>query len=134
MKKLIFNPVEPLKSNRWIIKLNGMDIPPYLFRKYKIYNEGDEIIFKTEFFETIEWSYNIKDIFNIDEVTIEYLSPVGDVINGVKFKTKGINFERKHSYSDDDLMITKLRLIIDVKSLELLYTHISGKPQLSDED
>lgn len=121
MKKLIYNPVEPLKSNRWIIKLNGMDIPPYLFRKYKIYNEGDEIIFKTEFFETIEWSYNIKDIFNIDEVTIEYLSPVGDVINGVKFKTKGINFERKHSYSDDDLMITKLRLIIDVETLTLLY-------------
>lgn len=120
--------IEPLKSNRWVIKFQGIDISPYLFRKYKIYNEGEEIIFTTEFFESVQWSYNIKDIFNIESVIIEYLSPVGDVVNGIKFIPKGINFERKHSYSDDGLMITKLRFIIDTNTLTLLFkTEENGK-------
>jgi len=120
--------IEPLKSNRWVIKFQGIDISPYLFRKYKIYNEGKEIIFTTEFFESVQWSYNIKDIFNIESVIIEYLSPVGDVVNGIKFIPKGINFERKHSYSDDGLMITKLRFIIDTNTLSLFFkTEENGK-------
>jgi len=130
--------IEPLNSNRWVIKFQGMDISPYLFRKYKIYNEGEEIIFTTEFFESVQWSYNIKDIFNIESVIIEYLSPVGDVVNGIKFIPKGINFERKHSYSDDGLMITKLRFIIDTNTLSLLYKTTNEeniKPiGLSDDD
>jgi hypothetical protein len=119
-KILEFPIVEPLKSNRWLIKLQGMDIHPYLFRKYKMFNEGEDIILTTEFMETVVHSYNPKDIFNIDKVTIEYLSPVGDVVNGLSFTPKGINFERKHSYSDDNLMITKLRIIIDTETLKLL--------------
>jgi len=75
--------IEPLKSNRWVIKFEGMDISPYLFRKYKIFNEGDEIIFTTEFFESVQWSYNLKDIFNIQKVVIEYLDPIGDVVKNI---------------------------------------------------
>lgn len=130
--------IEPLKSNRWVIKFEGMDVPSYLFRKYKIYNEGDEIIFTTEFFESVQWSHNVKDIFNIQKVIIEYLSPVGDVVNGLTFFPKGINFERKHSYSDDGLMITKLRFIIDVNTLSLIYGGEKTKPsksvQITEDD
>ena len=127
-KILEFPIVEPLKSNRWLIKLQGMDIHPYLFRKYKMFNEGEDIILTTEFMETVVHSYNPKDIFNINKVTIEYLSPVGDVVNGLSFTPKGINFERKHSYSGDDLMITKLRVIIG--ETDLLLEPISyGEPK-----
>lgn len=120
MQELKF-PIEPLKSNRWIIKFVGLDLPPYLFSKYKMYNEGGMIFFKTQFYETVHHSYNPKNIFNIEQVIIEYLDPIGDVINGLSFKPKGINFKRKHSYSDDDLMITKLTIIIDIDTLKLLY-------------
>lgn len=131
--------IEPLKSNRWVIKFEGMDIPPYLFRRYKIFNEGGEIIFTTEFFESVQWSYNVKDIFNIQKVVIEYLDPIGDVVNGLTFVPKGINFERKHSYSDDGLMITKLRFIIDVNTLSLLFnssvnTKTPGPISITEED
>jgi hypothetical protein len=119
-KTIEFKQIEPLKSNRWIIKLNGLNVDPYLFRKYKIYNEGEEIIFKTDFFETVQHSYNPKDIFNIEDIIIEYLDPIGDVVNGLTFKPKGINFKREHSYSDNKLMITKLRIIIDTETLKLL--------------
>lgn len=121
MSKNLEFPIEPLKSNRWLIKLQGMDISSYLFRKYKMFNEGEDIIFTTEFMETVAHSYNPKDIFNIDKVTIEYLSPVGDVVNGLSFIPKGINFKRKHSYSDDKLMITKLRFVINLDTLTLLF-------------
>lgn len=115
-----FKIVEPLKSNRWLIKTEGMEIEPYLFRKYKISNEGEEIIFKTEFYETVEQSYNPKDILNIVGFTIEYLDPTGIMINGLKFDVRGINFEQKMSYGKDKLMITKIRVIINKDTLTLI--------------
>jgi len=115
-----FKIVEPLKSNRWLIKTEGMEIEPYLFRKYKISNEGEDIIFKTEFYETVEQSYNPKDILNIVGFTIEYLDPTGIMINGLKFDVRGINFEQKMSYGKDKLMITKIRVIINKDTLTLI--------------
>jgi hypothetical protein len=113
--------IEPLKSNRWLIRTEGMDIKPYLFRKYKIFNEGEDIIFKTEFYETVEQTYNPKDILNIVGFTVEYLDPTGTMVNGLKFDVKGINFEQKMSYGKDKLMLTKIRVIIDKNTLNLIH-------------
>lgn len=107
-----FRPIEPLMENRWIIKTHPININPYLFRKYKMYNEGEKIIFKTEFFETVMDTYNPKELLEITDITLEYLDPTGVVVGGLKMIVNGINFERKHSYSGNDLMITKLRVII----------------------
>jgi hypothetical protein len=114
-----FKLVEPLKSNRWLIRTEGMEIEPYLFRKYKIFNEGEDIIFKTEFYETVVQTYNPKDILNIVGVTIEYLDPTGIAVQKIKFDVKGINFEIKQSYGKDKLQITKLRFVIDKNTLHL---------------
>ena len=57
--------VEPAKTNRFIIKIKGADIPEYLFKNYKIYNEGEELILTTEFYETVEYTFNPSDFFNI---------------------------------------------------------------------
>ena len=107
-----FENVEPLMENRWIIRTHPMSIIPYLFRKYKMYNEGETIIFKTEFLETVMDTYNPKELMEITEITLEYLDPIGSVVGGLKMKVNGINFTRKHSYSGNDLMITKLRFVI----------------------
>lgn len=115
--------IEPLMSNRFIVKLHGTDIEDYLIRSYEIYNEGEELIFKTKFFETVNYSFNPKEFFNITGVTIEFLSPVGDVVNGLKFNVKGSNYKRKQSYKDNGLQINKLRFIIDKESLNLLYVN-----------
>jgi hypothetical protein len=118
MSKLLnFKPVEPLKSNRFLIKIEGVDIPNYLFRKYKLHNESDNLIFTTSFYETVNYIFNPKDFFNIISVDIQYLDPIGEVVNGLKFDVKGSNFESKESYKNDDLKITKLRFIVNVDTI-----------------
>lgn len=112
-RKYQFNQIEPLKSNRWIIETYPTEINPILFRKYKLFNEGDKLIFKTEFIETIEGVYNPTHLFEISEITLKYLSPIGDVVDGFKMIVGGLNFVKNHSYSSDDLLTTKMRFIID---------------------
>ena len=107
-----FEPIEPLKSNRWIIKTKPLVITDFLFREYKMYNEGEDIILETSFLETILETYNPIDLMNITDLTIEYLSPVGDVVGGFEMTIKGVNFEKYHSYSDDNILITNLRFVI----------------------
>ena len=107
-----FEPIEPLKSNRWVIKTKPLVITDFLFREYKMFNEGEEIILETSFMETILGVYNPKDLMNITDLTIEYLSPVGDVVGGFDITVKGVNFEKHHSYSDDSLLTTNLRFVI----------------------
>lgn len=116
-----FEPIEPLKSNRWIIKTSPLVITDFLFREYKMYNEGEEIILETSFFETILETYNPKDLMNITDLKIEYLSPIGEVVGGFNITIKGVNFEKNHSYSDDSLLTTNLRFVIrDIKPLFLI--------------
>jgi hypothetical protein len=120
-----FRLMEPLMENRWIIRTHPLEISPYLFRKYKMFNEGEQIILKTKFFETVECSYNPKDLLKITDITIEYLDPTGVVVGGLKMIVKGLNFEREHRYSGDNLMMTKLRVIID--KIELIKIPVKGE-------
>ena len=107
-----FKNYEPLRSNRWLIETYPTKINPYLFRKYKMFNEGKEIIFKTEFFEIVQESYNPIDLMNITDITLNYLDPINEVVGGFKMLVGGMNFEKNHSYSNDDLLTTKLRFVI----------------------
>jgi hypothetical protein len=117
-----FKPIEPLKSNRFIIKFNDeVKIPEYMFRSFKIYNEGENIIFKTKIFQTVDYSFNPSDLFKITDVTIQYLAPTGVVVNGLKFKPKGSNMKYKNDYVDDNLSIIKFRFVVDIDSLSLLH-------------
>jgi hypothetical protein len=116
-----FPLLEPLKCNRWLIRFEGLDIEPYLFRKYKMYNEGDEIIFLTEYLETVQNTYNPKDLLNIVAVTIEYLDPTGVVVQKLKFDVKVLNFKIKQSYKKDKFQITKLRFVVNTDTLHLVY-------------
>lgn len=117
-----FTPIEPLKSNRFIIKFNDeVKIPEYMFRSFKIYNEGENLIFKTKIFQTVDYSFNPSDLFKITDVTIQYLAPTGVVVNGLKFKPKGSNMKYKNDYVDDNLSIIKFRFVVDIDSLSLLH-------------
>lgn len=116
-----FKPIEPLKENRFIINVLGTNIPCYLFTKYKIFNEGDKLIFTTQFYETVHFSFNPKDFFDITGVKIDYLDPIGNVVNSLFFNVRGSNFERKQSYKNDGLQINKLRFIVDKNTMHLEY-------------
>jgi hypothetical protein len=114
--------VEPLMSNRFIIKFNEeVTIPEYLFRNFKIYNEGESLIFRTEMYQTVNYSFNPSDLFKMTSVTIHYLDPVGEVVNGINFNLKGSNLVYKNDYRDDGLSILKFQFVIDVESMKLIY-------------
>jgi hypothetical protein len=125
METTQFEQFEPLKTNRWLIEFDGMNIKPYLFRKYKIYNEGENMIFTTEFLETVLDTINPKEFFNIVGVKIQYLDSTGAVVNGLQFDIKGMNFEQKMSYGKDKFKTTKLKFIIN--SDTILPLHIIEK-------
>ena len=122
-----FKIYEPLKENRWIIETYPTQINPCLFRKYRMFNEGEKIIFKTEFVETIEETYNPKELLEITDIDLKYLSPVGDVVGGYKLVVGGLNFDKKHSYSNDDLLITKMRFVIEHINPLLFKTEENGE-------
>ena len=122
MKTNEFKMVEPLKSNRWIISFNNdVEVPEYLFNRYKIKNEGGDLVLTPRMFNTVHYSFNPADLFKITEVTIKYLDPIGEVVNGLVLPIKGSNVEIKCSYKDDNLMFTNFRFIIDVEKMSPLY-------------
>ena len=121
VNKYLFELFEPLRENRFIIKLEGMDIPFTHFRNYSLFNEGEKLVFTTEFVESTIYSFNPKDFFNIIKVIIEYLDPVGEVINALEFDVKGSNFERKQYYENDDLQLNKLRFIVNLETMKLRF-------------
>lgn len=111
--------LEPLMENRYIIELIGTDIPSYSFKEYSLHNEGTDFIFMTRFYETCIYSFNPKSIFDVTDVVIKYLDPVGDVISGLRFKVKGINFSRKQSYANSELQMNDIKIIADAESMTL---------------
>lgn len=112
---------EPLKTNRWLIKLKGCEIQEYLFRKYKIFNDADKLMFSTEVYETVQFQINPKELFNIEEVRIEFLDPIGTVVNGLVFNPKTIQFEQSGDYGSDDLLNYKILMEVDKETLYSIY-------------
>ena len=114
--------IEPLKTNRWVIKLKGCDIKEYLFKRYKIFNDGNKLMFSTEVYETVIYQINPKELFKIEEVKIEFLDPTGNVVNGLIFNPKTIQFEQSGDYGSDDLLTYKILIEIDKDTLYPIYS------------
>ena len=119
-----FKVFEPLKTNRFLIRFNeDVFVPEYLFRKFKIINEGEKLIFTTEIYETTEYSFNPSDLFKITDIEIDYLDPTGVVVNGLRFEVVGANMKQKCDYGKDNLMLIKFRFVVDINKVKLLYTN-----------
>ena len=110
-------PVEPKKANRFLIKLDGTDIPEYLFRSYHFYNEGDKLFFETKFYETVNYTFNFKDFFNIVGVSLIHLDPIGEEIVTITFDVKTSTFDQKGDYGDDGLLTTEFKFEVDINTI-----------------
>ena len=118
-----FQQIEPLKNNRFLITFEDVNVPQYFFRNYEMYNEGEEMIFVTEFLESVTYTFNPKDFFKINRVKLEYLDPIGQTAGGMIFKVKGSNFSKKGDYSDDSIQTTQLRFVVDIDSIDTLFEY-----------
>jgi len=118
--------LEPKTTNRFIVKFGGLEIPPYLFRSYKLFNVGSEIIFITEIMEVVNIMINPQDLFKVKDVVVENLDPTGVTVNGLKFQVKGVNFIQKGDYNRDDLSVIKIRLVVKENTMNKLYNDDSN--------
>jgi hypothetical protein len=124
--KIKFGEFEPKRTNRFVIKFEGLEIPSYLFRSFKLYNVGSEIIFITEIMEVVNMTINPQDLFKVTDVVIEHLDPTGVTVNGLKFQVKGINFIQKCDYNQDEITSTKIRMVVRDKTMNKLYNDDSN--------
>jgi len=121
-RKLVLDSlIEPLQTHRFLISSFGVEIPSFLFRKYKLFNEGENLIFTTRFMETVKYIFNPKDFFNITGFMIEYLDPTGITIKTMSFDVKGSNFMKKENYADNGkLSGYDMRFIVNTNTLKLM--------------
>ena len=96
-------PWEPLRTNRWIIRMDGSNviekIPEYYFKSFKIENEkiGEGIKAKNALKLTIEVLNGVNFLLTPDmvmgnkKIKIEFLDPTGVTINYYNMK---VDFER----------------------------------------
>lgn len=117
-------PIEPLLENRFLINFIGINVPDYLFRKFHLENVGDEIIFTTEIYQTVEYTFNPADITKIREISLTFLGPIGDVVGGLHMLVKGVNLEMSGDYSADGLLVVKFRFVIKPEDINLLCQEI----------
>lgn len=104
-------------SNKFIIQID--DIPSNLFINYKIFNIGEDLIFKTKFIETIDYIFNPKDFFKIDNITLKILDASGKPHTTIYFNVKGSNYKKCGSYRNSNLLYNKFRFIIDSNTIKI---------------
>jgi hypothetical protein len=133
MEKINFNkwvPVEPLKNNRFVIETTGANIPEYLFRNYHLYNDSDNMILETSFMETVDFTFNPKEFFNITDIIIKYLDPVGNIVNELIFEVKASHFEKNGDYGDDGLQLNNMKFIVNPKKIKQKYKNTIDKNEV----
>jgi hypothetical protein len=117
----IFKPFEPVLKNRFIVNVNEeVNIPEYLFRKFHIENVGEDFIFTTEIYQTVEYTFNPADLTKITSIVLKFLGPVGDLVGGLHMLVKGSNMEIGGDYGDDGLLIVKFRFVVKPEEINLL--------------
>ena len=86
-----FKMVEPLKKNNFLINFENTSIPNFLFRNFNLYNEGEKLIFETSIWETVQYTFNPLEIFNLLTVKLEFLDPAGETVSGLIFDIEASN-------------------------------------------
>lgn len=117
----LFKSIEPLFKNRFTINVNeDVNIPEYLFRKFHIENVGEDFIFTTEIYQTVEYTFNPVDLTKITDIILKFLGPVGDLVGGLHMLVKGSNMEIEGDYGDGELLIVKFRFVVKPVDINLL--------------
>lgn len=111
--------VEPKMKFRFKIHFKGLDIPEFLFRKYKMYNEADKLIFETSIYETIDFSLNPIDFFKILEMELIFVDATGKDTSSWEFAAEGISFETEGDYGKSDIMFHSFKFEINKKTFKL---------------
>ena len=130
-----FKVHEPLRANRWI--LNVGKIPAYLFRSVNLesFVEKDSKNPKTytkltfSIYNTVGYTLNPDDVITLKKIKLDFLDPVGSIVNGYDMKVEFDRMSLKCDYADGSLLTHEF--VFYVKDLNQLY---SNEGEVSDKE
>jgi hypothetical protein len=121
LKKSAPDVWEPKRTHLFTIEFPGLNISPYFFQDYKLYTEGEDFVFETNIFDSIQEEVNPAKFLKIKNVVINHLDPTGkNNIGGYVFKTEGIYYESSNSYAENEFLIHKLKLKIAEDTFKMI--------------
>ena len=106
--------LEPKMSFRFKIEFKGIKIPDYLFRKFKLYNDGEKLIFETSLYETLSVSFSPIDFFKIFDIEVYFLDPTGEKVSSWQF-----SIETSGNYGENELLIHKFKFEVNKKTFKI---------------
>lgn len=98
-----FEPFEPIRDGRFILKIIGYNIPEWLVRSYRFYNDGDKLMMEVKIIEAQIFVIDPTKLFDIEGIHLTFLDPTGVEYMKHTFAIKGMNFEHISDYSINDL-------------------------------
>jgi len=123
-----FVSIEPLKSNRWVVKLSNtlQNIPEYVFSDFKLETEKIETKGKTKqalkltlhCYNTINFLLTPDDVIDVKKIKIDFLDPTGVVLNYYNMNVELEKMSLIGDYGDDSLLTHEL--VFWVKTLDSL--------------
>jgi hypothetical protein len=128
MDKYKFEVVEPLRSNRWVVKLSNtlQNIPEYVFSDFKLETEKIETKGKTKqalkltlhCYNTINFLLTPDDVIDVKKIKIDFLDPTGVILNYYNMNVELEKMSLIGDYGDDSLLTHEL--VFWVKTLDSL--------------
>ena len=117
------SPVEPLMKNRWLLTVGK--IPHYLIRNVNLDSFTDEGKTYTKLtfsiFNIIGYTVVPDDVVGLNKIKLEFLDPVGTVVNGYDMKVKFEKMNLNCDYGSSGLLEHNFEFY--VKNLNQLYTN-----------
>lgn len=88
-------------------------IPSDQIQNYELSNVGDDVILEFNYIESKGQPMNPFDLFDIENFELNYYNYEGVIVVSYLGIIKGLNFNRKGSKSDSDLLTTNVRIVIE---------------------
>jgi len=132
LRKMVIE--EPLRANRWILNIGK--IPSYLFRNVSLESfsekkarKKNEIYTKLSFsiYNTVNYTVHPDDIVLLRKMKLDFLDPVGEIINGYNMNVEFEKMSLKCDYSDSGLLTHEF--VFWVKDMEQFYNNRNEKSE-----
>ena len=121
--------VEPLRTNRWVLKIGK--VPSYLVRNVDMesFMEDDKTYTKLSFSLMNVVDYNIvpDDIITLKKIKLEFLDPTGVVVNGYDMRVEFDKMGFKCDYGDGGILTHNF--VFYVKNLNQLNTNVGEESE-----
>jgi hypothetical protein len=124
-----FKLQEPLRTNRWLLKVGK--VPAWLVRSTNLetFVEKGKTYTKLNFslLNTVDYTIVPDDVIQLRKIKLEFLDSVGHVINGYDMNVEFEKMSLKCDYSDDGLLTHNF--VFYVKNLNQLHTNVGEESE-----